>query len=83
VPFYIFILFWKRIEEEIHPKVPIETWTKLFAIGFIGFYVSVYLNLLGKNHIIARLERILLFMYPTFVLILRAILLKKRITRLQ
>ena len=49
----------------------------------MGYYVSAYFNLLGLNYITASLERILLFVYPTFVLILRAILQKKQITRLQ
>jgi drug/metabolite transporter (DMT)-like permease len=83
VPFYVFVLSRKRIKEESHPQVPKFTWIKLFAVGFVGYYVSAYFNLLGLNYITASLERILLFVYPTFVLILRAILLKKRITRLQ
>lgn len=83
VPFYIFVLSRKRIQEESHPQVSMLTWIKLFAVGFVGYYVSAYFNLLGLNYITASLERILLFVYPTFVLILRAIFLKKRITRLQ
>ena len=83
VPFYIFILFRKRLKEKTHPHVPIITWAKLFLVGFIGYYVSAYFNLWGLNYITASLERILLFVYPTFVLILRTILLKKKITHLQ
>jgi drug/metabolite transporter (DMT)-like permease len=52
-------------------------------IGILGYYISAYFNLLGLNYITASLERILLFVYPTFVLILSAILLKKKITHLQ
>ena len=83
VPFYIFVLSRKRIKEESHPQVSIIIWLKLFAVGFMGYYVSAYFNLLGLNYITASLERILLFVYPTFVLIFRAILQKKQITRLQ
>ncbi len=82
-PFYIVILFREKIREETPLQVPIATWAKLFAVGIMGYYVSAYFNFLSFNYITASLERILLFVYPTFVLILRAILLKKRITRLQ
>jgi drug/metabolite transporter (DMT)-like permease len=83
VPFYIFVLFQKRIQEESQSHVTIIIWIKLFVVGFVGYYVSAYFNFLGLNYITASLERILLFVYPTFVLILREILHKKEITRLQ
>ncbi|WP_064198571.1 MULTISPECIES: DMT family transporter [Emticicia] len=82
-PFYIFTILRKRFKEEAHPKVSTSTWLKLFGVGFIGYYISAYFNLLGLNYITASLERILLFVYPTFVLILSAIIFKKKITPLQ
>jgi len=78
VPFYIFVLSRKRIQEESHTQVSTIIWLKLFTIGFVGYHVSAHYNLLGLNYMTASIGRILLFVYPTFVLILRAILLKKR-----
>jgi drug/metabolite transporter (DMT)-like permease len=70
VPIFIFVLSRKRIQEESHPQVSTIIWLKNFTIGFVGYYVSAHYNLLGLNYITASLEQILLFVYPTFVLIL-------------
>jgi drug/metabolite transporter (DMT)-like permease len=83
VTFYIFVLSRKRIQEESHPQVSTIIWLKNFTIGFVGYNVSAHYSLLGLNYMTASIERILLFVYPTFILILRAILLKKQTTRLQ
>lgn len=48
-------------------------------LGFIGYYLSSYLDFLGLQYISASLERLILFLAPTFVLLLSALLLKKPI----
>jgi drug/metabolite transporter (DMT)-like permease len=50
------------------------------ALGFIGYYLASYFDFLGLQHITAALERLVLFLYPTFVLILSAMLFGRRIT---
>lgn len=40
------------------------------AIGILGYYVSSYLDFLGLNFISAQYERLVLFTYPFFVLLL-------------
>jgi drug/metabolite transporter (DMT)-like permease len=82
-PFYIFIILRRRFKEDSHPVIPKITWLRVFLIGILGYYISAYFNLLGLNYITASLERILLFVYPTFVLLISAITLRKKITRLQ
>ena len=44
------------------------------AIGILGYYVASYLDLLGLELISAQLERLILFSYPTFVVIVTAII---------
>ena len=50
------------------------------AAGFIGYYLASYFDFLGLQYITAALERLLLFLYPTFVLIFSAMLFGRRIT---
>jgi drug/metabolite transporter (DMT)-like permease len=50
------------------------------ALGFVGYYLASYFDFLGLQHITAALERLVLFLYPTFVLLLSAMLFGRRIT---
>ena len=54
----------------------------LTLIGIIGYYVASYLDFLGLQYITAGFERLILYLNPTIVLLLSALLLGKRLTRL-
>lgn len=53
----------------------------IVLLGFVGYYLSSYFDFLGLQHITAALERLLLYLNPTFVLLLAAIVFKRQITR--
>ena len=53
----------------------------MLALGFSGYYLSSYLDFLGLQYISAALERLILFAYPTLVVVLSAIFLGKPLTR--
>src|SRR6218665_973574 len=82
-PFYLFIILRKRYKEVSHPVFAKRRWLYVASVGFIGYYVSAYINFLGLEYISASLERILLFIYPTFVLLINAFLVKKKVSQLQ
>lgn len=48
-------------------------------LGFIGYYLASLLDFIGLQYITAGLERLILFLSPTFVLLFSALFLKKRI----
>lgn len=50
------------------------------ALGLVGYYLASYFDFLGLQHITAALERLVLFLYPTFVLLLSAMLFGRHIT---
>jgi drug/metabolite transporter (DMT)-like permease len=54
---------------------------RLLWLGFIGYYLASYLDFLGLQFITAALERLVLYLYPTIVLILSALLYKRPIRR--
>lgn len=56
---------------------------RVCLLGFIGYYLSSLLDFLGLQFITAGLERLILFLAPTFVLLISAVLLKKVITHRQ
>lgn len=82
-PFYIIIILRTRAKEVTHPYIPKKIWWQVIFVGFIGYYISAYVNFLGLEYVSASLERILLFIYPTFVLLINAFLVKRKVTRLQ
>jgi len=54
---------------------------RLTALGFVGYYLSSLLDFLGLQYVTASLERLVLFLYPTIVVVLSAIFLAQPITR--
>lgn len=78
-PFYLVIALIKKPEQKATGKD--ITW--LFFLGFIGYYLSSYFDFLGLQYIKAGLERLILFIYPTMVLLISFIFLKKKITKAQ
>ena len=82
-PFYLVIILRKRYNEESHPMFAKRRWLYVAFVGFIGYYVSAYFNFLGLKYISASLERILLFIYPTFVLLINALLVKRKVSKWQ
>jgi drug/metabolite transporter (DMT)-like permease len=53
----------------------------LAALGFVGYYLSSYVDFAGLQYVTASLERLILFLYPTMVVLLSAMLHRQRITR--
>ncbi len=51
------------------------------GLGLIGYYLASYLDFLGLQYISAGLERLILFLYPTMVVLISALIFKHRIGR--
>ncbi len=47
-------------------------WRELLLLGVLGYYAASYLDFLGLRHISAALERVILFIYPTIVVLFTA-----------
>ncbi len=56
-------------------------WLELGLLGLLGYYLASYLDFLGLRYISAALERIVLFIYPTLVVLMSALFLGKPLTR--
>ena len=56
-------------------------WQMVIVLGFIGYYLSSYLSFLALGYIAAALERLLLYLTPTIVLLISAALMKHPIRR--
>jgi drug/metabolite transporter (DMT)-like permease len=53
------------------------------GLGFCGYYLSSFLDFLGLRYVSASLERLILYLNPTLVLGLGALLFQRKVTRQQ
>ena len=54
---------------------------RLVVVGLLGYYASSWLDFLGLQYVSAALERLILYLNPTLVLLMSALFLGKRIRR--
>ena len=88
LPFYLGVISWHRLRKNSHgepDKITLDArdFGYLILFGFLGYYLASYFDFLGLNYIKAGLERIILFLYPTLVLLISWITLGQKITRQQ
>ncbi|MBT1703058.1 DMT family transporter [Chryseosolibacter indicus] len=60
-------------------KFTISQWAYVALIGCLGYYISSLLDFLGLQYISAGIERLVLFIYPTLVLLMSALIFKEKI----
>lgn len=65
------------------PRLRTSELAAVLALGGIGYYASVYGDFAGLAYISAGLERLVMFTYPTLVVVMAAFAFKQRISRLQ
>jgi drug/metabolite transporter (DMT)-like permease len=80
LPFYLLILIWLLRKLETKKPLPKEFFA-IFGLGFIGYYLSSYLDLEGLNYISAQLERLTLYTYPIMTALLSWFFLREVITK--
>jgi drug/metabolite transporter (DMT)-like permease len=78
LPVFAAVAVWKMRTEA--PLSVADRW-RLVGLGLIGYYISSFLDFLGLQYISVGLERLILFLTPTFVLLITAGFLKRRISR--
>ena len=66
VPFFIAMAWWAGRGK---PSLTRADWWGVLGLGFSGYYISSFLDFLGLQYISASLERLILYLNPTLVLI--------------
>ena len=79
-PFFAVLGWWASRGPEVQPLSRGDL-RSVALLGLVGYYLASYFDFLGLMYITAALERLLLFIHPTFVLLLAAALFKRPITR--
>ncbi len=79
-PFFVLMAYLASRGPDVAPIVR-RDWRRILWLGFIGYYVSSLLDFTGLQYITASLERLVMFLYPTLVVLLSALLLRKPVTQ--
>jgi drug/metabolite transporter (DMT)-like permease len=60
-----------------------KDWLGVLWLGFTGYYLASFLDFAGLAYITASLERLILYLNPTLVLLLGLVLYQRRVSRAQ
>ena len=79
LPFFVGIALWHGRRWGNPAPIAPRDWLPMMAMGFVGYYLASFLDFIGLQYVSAGLGRLLLFSYPTMVVLLSALFLKKPI----
>ena len=80
LPFFLVMAWWAGRGK---PPLSRRDVLALLLLGMSGYYLSSYLDFLGLQYISASLERLILYLSPTMVMLLGLLLYKRSISRWQ
>lgn len=80
LPCFAIIALWKAATSESLSNID---YGRVVVLGLLGYYLSSFLDFSGLQYISAGLERLILFLTPSFVLLISVGFLKKKIVPLE
>lgn len=80
LPMFLLLAWWAG-----RGKAPLtkRDWRIVCGLGFSGYYLASFLDFAGLQYISASLERLILYLNPTIVLLVGKLLFKAEVTRRQ
>jgi drug/metabolite transporter (DMT)-like permease len=80
LPLFVGMAWWASRGK---PALSRRDWLGVLGLGFSGYYLASFLDFWGLQYISASLERLILYLNPTLVLVLGWLLFGRRINHLQ
>jgi len=80
LPLFLMLAWWAGRGK---PALARRDWIAVCGLGFCGYYLSSSLDFAGLQYISAGLERLILYLTPTLVLLLGVLLRGRRVQRAQ
>ena len=77
LPFFLVIGWWLRMQP---PRLTPRDWASVALLGFLGYYAASFLDFIGLQYVGAGVGRLILFLFPTLVLLLSFLFLHKKPT---
>lgn len=82
LPFYLFAAWLVSKKENTH-ALSKRDWWLILAMGILGYYLSSLFDFIGLQYVSAGLERLILFLYPTFAVLINTFYFKSKLSRVQ
>jgi len=86
LPFFLVVAVWSANDSaktEDAQRLNRLDWLMILGLGILGYYIASLLDFAGLQYISAGLERLILFLYPTFVVLFTAAIQRRAINRHQ
>jgi drug/metabolite transporter (DMT)-like permease len=78
LPFYLATAF-VISSNRANKKMSGREWISIIILGICGYYLSSLFDFIGLQYISAGLERLILFLYPSFAVLINAFFFKEKI----
>lgn len=79
LPMFLIAAVWHQ-KKSAEPALDKKQWGIVIILGLMGYYIASYLDFLGLQTISAGLERLIIFSYPTFVVLFSALYYRHALT---
>ncbi len=79
LPFFLLMCGWSKRPGYAQAQLGLHELGAIIVLGLMGYYLASLLDFMGLWYITAGLERLILFLYPTLVVLLSAALLRQAI----
>jgi drug/metabolite transporter (DMT)-like permease len=85
LPLFLALAWWATYRQQGGAPAPLtrRDWLGILGLGFTGYYLASFLDFWGLLYISASLERLILYLNPTIVLVLGWVWYQRRITARQ
>ncbi|HET9820925.1 MAG TPA: DMT family transporter, partial [Burkholderiaceae bacterium] len=77
LPLFLALAWWAGRGK---PALTRQDWLALIGLGFCGYYLASMLDFMGLMYVTASLERLILYLNPTLVLLLSMAVLRVRVS---
>src|SRR5580698_11340492 len=82
LPFYLLTALWGS-RQSGNVRMKGRQWLWVIMLGLLGYYLSSLFDFIGLQYISAGLERLILFLYPSFSVLINGFAFRQKITRTQ
>jgi drug/metabolite transporter (DMT)-like permease len=82
IPFYIGAVLLAMNRKDAG-KLTGKQWFYIIFLGLFGYYLSSLFDFIGLQYVTAGLERLILFLYPTFAVLINSFVFGQPVTRIQ
>jgi len=83
LPFFLVLAYISNKKSSQKIELKKRDWGLIAVFGIMGYYFASLMDFIGLQYITASLERVILFTYPTVVILITALFLNQKIKKIE